>query len=128
MIRNDGTYALLVKALEGTQKRQEAMASNLANVNTRDFKANRVSFEEEMRRIVERNRSAGTNRTLVRDLEKMEIQTEKDTMSRMNNDGNNVDVDREMSNMAANQIFHNALVQQLNTKYQMIRMVISDGR
>ena len=128
MIRNDGTYALLVKALEGTQKRQEAMASNLANVNTRDFKANRVSFEEEMRRIVERNRTEGNNRSLARDLEKMKIRTEKDTVSRMNNDGNNVDVDREMSNMAANQIFHNALVQQLNTKYQMIRMVISDGR
>jgi flagellar basal-body rod protein FlgB len=43
-------------------------------------------------------------------------------------DGNNVDVDVEMGNNAANSILYNTLITQLNTKYSVLRHVISEGR
>ncbi|GFR36145.1 hypothetical protein TCEA9_19570 [Thermobrachium celere] len=40
-------------------------------------------------------------------------------------DGNNVDIDLEMANLAANQILYNALISQANTRIAMRRNVIN---
>lgn len=128
MIQNDMTYQLLKKALEGTHRRQEAIATNLANLNTKDYKASRVTFENELKKVVndmKRGASLEENRTRIH---AVQPKTSKDTSSRMNNDGNNVDLDLEMSQMAANQILYQTLIQQMNQKYQMTRYVIHEGR
>jgi len=46
----------------------------------------------------------------------------------MRTDGNNVDIDREMALMAANQLNYNAMTQVLNEKYSLLRYVIHEGR
>ena len=128
MIQNDFTYHLLTKAIEGTQRRQEAIASNLANLNTRDFKANRVSFEGELKKAIE-DRKDGMDAEAARQrVSQIEPKVVKDNSSRMNNDGNNIDLDQEMSLMAANQILYQTLIQQLNQKYQSMSYVIHEGR
>ncbi len=43
-------------------------------------------------------------------------------------DGNNVDIDSEMSLLAKNSIRYNVLVQTLNNEFKKIRSVISEGR
>lgn len=128
MIQNDFTYHLLTKAIEGTQRRQEAIASNLANLNTRDFKANRVSFEGELKKAIEDRKIGMSAETARQRVSQIEPKVVKDLGSRMNNDGNNVDLDQEMSLMAANQILYQTLIQQLNQKYQSMSYVIHEGR
>ena len=128
MIQNDFTYHLLTKAIEGTQRRQEAIASNLANLNTRDFKANRVSFEGELKKAIEDRKIGMSAETARQRVSQIEPKVVKDLGSRMNNDGNNVDLDQEMSLMAANQILYQTFIQQLNQKYQSMSYVIHEGR
>ena len=128
MIQNDMTYHLLTKAIEGTQKRQEAIASNLANLNTKNYKANRVSFEGALKKAIESAGKAADRDESIKKIQQIEPRTVKDQGSRMNNDGNNVDLDQEMSLMAANQILYQGLIQQLNQKYQTMSYVIHEGR
>jgi flagellar basal-body rod protein FlgB len=46
----------------------------------------------------------------------------------MRADGNNVDIDREMASLAANQLKYNAMAQLVNEKYGLLRYVIHEGR
>ncbi|MCG8483332.1 MAG: flagellar basal body rod protein FlgB, partial [Clostridia bacterium] len=55
-------------------------------------------------------------------------QVVKDTSTSMRLDGNNVDIDMENANLAANQLLYNALVQQASTKISTLRYVISEGK
>lgn len=45
----------------------------------------------------------------------------------MNNNRNNVDVDSEMANLAANQIQYNSYIQQINEQIKMMRVAV-EGR
>jgi len=45
----------------------------------------------------------------------------------MNNNGNNVDIDREMSLLAKNQLVYNLYIQQVNHDIKMMRTAI-EGR
>ncbi|MZQ99732.1 MAG: flagellar basal body rod protein FlgB [Acidaminobacter sp.] len=128
MIQNDLTYQALTKAIEGSQRRQEAIASNLANLNTKNYKASRVSFEGELKKALgEAQKNKNFENAKIR-FGNIAPKVVKDQSSRMNNDGNNVDLDQEMSLMAANQILYQTLIQQLNQKYQTMSYVIHEGR
>lgn len=128
MIQNDLTYQALTKAIEGSQRRQEAIASNLANLNTKNYKASRVSFEGELKKALgEAQKNKNFENAKIR-IGNIAPKVVKDQSSRMNNDGNNVDLDQEMSLMAANQILYQTLIQQLNQKYQTMSYVIHEGR
>jgi flagellar basal-body rod protein FlgB len=48
--------------------------------------------------------------------------------SQLRNDGNNVDVDREMSRLAETSLTYNALVQAMNMKLSGLRSAIFEGR
>lgn len=120
------SYGILKKSLAGTQARQEAIAGNLANINTRGYKANRVPFEEALDKAVKRSQRRGTK--LSSELEKTSIETVKEEGTIMGNDKNNVDIDLEMANMAANQIMQHTLVELLNGRYRNMRMIINGGK
>lgn len=128
MIQNDMTYLLLKKAIDGTQLRQEAIASNLSNLNTKGFKANKVNFEVELKKVLEGNKAAGELDEMKKNISAVEPKVRKDYSGSMNNDGNNVDLDLEMSQLAANQILYQSLIQQINQKYRMASYVIHEGR
>lgn len=128
MIQNDLTYQALTKAIEGSQRRQEAIASNLANLNTKNYKANRVSFEGELKKALGEAQKHREFKNTANRIDHIVPKVVKDQSSRMNNDGNNVDLDQEMSLMAANQILYQTLIQQLNQKYQTMSYVIHEGR
>ena len=104
-------------ALNGLLTRQQVTAGNVANVDTPGFKASDVNFEANLRRALSRTASAG-------DLERtdhlhlsasgradaignpVEVVTNEETT--MRNDGNNVDIDREMVKLAETTIQYSA--------------------
>ena len=57
-----------------------------------------------------------------------EAKVEQDTTSSMNPDGNNVDIDSEMANQAANNIMYNSLITQVNIKLSLERYIINGGK
>lgn len=119
----DVTSQLLTKALDTASMRQRVISNNLANINTPGFKRSYVTFEEELRKTLETN-----NRVNLNSIQKIEPQINKDNSTSMRLDGNNVDMDQEMVDLAMNSINYNTAVQQLNKKLGMLRYVISEGR
>ncbi|WEK59964.1 MAG: flagellar biosynthesis protein FlgB [Candidatus Microbacterium colombiense] len=76
------TSSALISALDGLALRQRSIAENIANINTPDYHAKRVQFEDELRRAVDGG-SGSVAPTIERSLEP----------TRLN--GNNVNLDTE---------------------------------
>ncbi len=127
--------SILEKSLNATWARNDVISQNLANVDTPEYKRKDIAFEEFLNNSIDRNRLQGnlTDKRHIpinnRDIEKLEptlVEDSSETSMRI--DGNNVDIDSEMANLAKNQIKYNALVQMLNSSYSKIKSVISEGR
>ena len=131
-ILDDPTYKLLKKALDASWLRQQAISDNIANINTPGYQAERGVFEEELKKSMSDGpaspnavqNSSGSLRGADREVEPRLV---RDKSPAMRNDKNNVDIDLEMSNMAANQLLYSALVEQANQKLNTLRYVIRGG-
>jgi flagellar basal-body rod protein FlgB len=133
-ISSDSTYNLMKKALDASYLRQQAISNNVANINTPNYKAYRVVFEEELKKSMSSVSHVPLKVTHPRHIGvrngegQVEPRLVKDNSPAMRNDGNNVDIDLEMANLAANQLLYNTLVQQTNQKLGSLRHVILEGR
>lgn len=134
-IGNTKNDKLLKSALQGLTARQRTIADNVANVDTPDFKATHVTFEtalKQARGTVDSplpmfkvaNGVPGPGE--ITDPIKPGAQIESSTGRR--NDGNNVDIDAEMLELADTNVRFNALVQVMTSKLSGLRYVINDGR
>jgi flagellar basal-body rod protein FlgB len=137
---------VLEKALDATYLRNEAIAQNIANIDTPGYKKKTISFESELQNAMDHDKgsdriseppqfipepgtariSFSTNSSAVDSIEPI-LNVENKNLS-MRLDGNNVDIDSEMADLTKNQIRYNVLVQSLNGQFSKLRYVISDGR
>lgn len=125
---NDGTYDLLKSGIKASNTRAKVIANNMANINTKDFKKFNVVFEENLKK--ENNNSdfelkrtnpahfASENSTIDN------ISIEQDKSTSMRSDGNNVDLDIEKVNQAANTLKYNTLITKINGKFNDLKMVM----
>lgn len=130
MFRVDSVYELTKSALGATSLRQEVISNNIANVNTKDYKAKQVIFETELEKALSSSASVmkatdSRHFGVGRDLSSITARVVEDKESqKMNVDGNSIDIDLEMANMAANQIQYNTLIQSANSRLQDYHSVI----
>lgn len=126
---SDFSYNLMKKALDASSLRQEAISSNIANANTPNYKVNRVKFEEVFSKVINKNKvyleKNHENHIGIDEINDIEPVVEKNDTTFVNDNGNNVDIDYEMTNLAANEIYYNALVQQINRKLGNLNYVIN---
>lgn len=126
-------YLFIKKSLNASSERSRVIANNIANVNTKGFKASHVIFEEKLSDIIS-SQNIGlktTNERHINDgstLSTVTHEIKKDKSTSMRLDGNNVDIDAEMTELAANTILYNTLISQANSKISMRRYIISEGR
>lgn len=142
-IFNDPTAKTLRTALTGLQMRQQAIANNIANVDTPGYKAQAVSFEDALKsqlagppsrqpQVV----SLGLDTTDAKHIPLQPVVktyqatpvTQLANDGTMRNDGNNVDVEREMTKLAETQITYNALGQMTTAELGILRSAINEGR
>lgn len=126
---NDVTYQLGKQVLDATNLRQQTIAHNIANVNTPGYKSKQVVFESELKKYMVNgvNLTATFNQHYGIQRNGISIQpqiVESSRTSQMNLDENNVDIDLEMANMAANQIQYNTLVRQVSDRISNYHYVI----
>lgn len=122
-------YDLLKKSLYASEKRKEVIANNIANVNTKGYKSHYVTFEETLEESKKNSELSVTDEKHIGNTKKYgEIKIERDESDSMRTDGNNVDIDNEMANLAANYLKYNALISQVNNRMTMTKMVITGGR
>lgn len=127
--QSEKNYSLIKKSLDASTKRGQVISNNIANVNTKNYKKHYVTFEETLE---ENKKNLGLNTTNEKHIavgdEYGEIEVKRDESSSMRMDGNNVDIDSEMTNLAANTMKYNALITQLNSRISLKRYIISGGR
>ncbi|MBV7272223.1 flagellar basal body rod protein FlgB [Clostridium thailandense] len=120
------TYNLLKKSLDATSARSKAISNNIANINTKGYKRQYVTFEESLNQSTDNLELKNTDdKHMQYGSEYGEIKTETDNTTSIREDGNNVDVDNEMTNAAANTLMYNALINQVNSRLSAERYVIS---
>ncbi len=125
---SDFSYQVLQKAMDAASLRQETISNNIANVNTPGYKVDRVEFEDKLKEAISKNNLdlAKTNEKQVNLVDSLEPSVVKRTNTSVKDNGNNVDIDLEMSEKAANEIYYSALTSQLNARYSMLNYVLNN--
>jgi flagellar basal-body rod protein FlgB len=106
---------LLFQNLHFRGEKQKIISSNIANINTPGYKTKDVSFENELKRATANN----DLKLKVTHPNHISFENEQISPSKFNtfevqdleeqNDGNNVNLDTQMSNMAKNSIMFSAI-------------------
>lgn len=120
----DYTYNLIKKGLNVANLRGQVIANNMANINTKNFKRSSVSFEDTLKDVSGEIQSKG----YVDGASKISYgstEVVQDNSTSMRSDGNNVDLEVEKTNQAANTLMYNALITQANNQIKMTQMVIA---
>jgi flagellar basal-body rod protein FlgB len=129
-------FQLLENALNASQMRQQVYANNIANMDTPGFKRQDVAFESLLRNAL--NSAPVTpgsgekfipNQNSINWQAALNVQPQvvQDDSTFVDNNGNNVDVDAEMSRLAENQIEYNVLVQDMQMRLARLKNAINGG-
>lgn len=126
-------FTMLESGLDGLSLRQKVLADNIANVDTPDFKRSDVNFENVLQAAL-KSGDAGhieLKRTSPRHLPGIGVSSgnfvAKDMNTTFRNDGNNVDIDLEMTRLAENTLQYNALARAFTSQLGMMRQAIQQS-
>ncbi|MBS4189224.1 flagellar basal body rod protein FlgB [Bacillus sp. FJAT-49705] len=125
------TIDTIEKGLNYSSLKQKVISQNIANEATPGYKAKDVSFKDTLQSAV--NQSVGAKRTDERHFDFKGISPSTSGIINRknvsyNHNGNSVDIDNEMTDLAGNQIYYNALVERLNGKFSSLQNVIRGGK
>lgn len=127
-------FTTLEKSLDATWKRNEVISHNISNVDTPGYKKKTVVFEEELAKALvgrgfygkqTRERHLKIGNVPAGDIEAKVVEV---SSTKMRVDGNNVDIDTEMADLAINTIMHHTLVQKINGEFSRLKSIINEGR
>ena len=129
------TVSVLEKALDLRSKKHNVIASNIANMDTPDYKAFDLVIEKELQKTTGEGNSISLNKT---DRAHMQSRTSKaggvsvvidNTQGlSLRGDGNTVDIDKQMGNMAENTLMYKAAAQMIYRKFQGLKSAIQGGK
>lgn len=125
--------AFMQNLLDLRQKRQEIIGANIANADTPNYKAKRLDFEEALAESMPKEGEMTLARTSASHLPTPygayapgEVQAVETPIPK--GDGNSVDQEQEMAQMAANQLLYNFAAQSVSGQINKLRMVIQGGQ
>ncbi|MDQ0203787.1 flagellar basal body rod protein FlgB [Pectinatus haikarae] len=131
---NTPVFGVLEMAMQAANMRQQVISNNIANVNTPNFKRNELAFEsllakalypeddDETLQLAKTNEKHFPNDNTGEESVQPVLRTDNSTTMRA--DGNNVDPDIEMSALAKNTLYYNALVREMNVNITKLSNVI----
>jgi len=123
----DPLISALEKAVTGSALRHQAILNNISNVNTPDYKRVDVNFKSSLAEVLNQS-STSDSSEFIEEIKNLQpsISVEEDTSLR--NDGNNVDIDKEMSVLAKNSMEYENYVALLSKKLSILKTVVNEGR
>ena len=131
---------LVQRSLDAAALSHKVIADNLANVDTPGFKRSEVMFSEKLKQAFEARSAGPQHLAAVRTheghmefsatpkLESLEPEVSTDSSTALRNDGNNVDIDREMSLLAQNTVWYSTLAQITQEQFSSLRSAIREGK
>ncbi|WP_443659572.1 flagellar basal body rod protein FlgB [Clostridium algidicarnis] len=128
LIPEERSYNMLKKSLDASSTRGKTIANNIANINTKGYKKYQVKFEDTLNESFNEFKLKTTHEKHINKGRNYgDIEVVQDQSSSMREDGNNVDIENEKVNQAANTLMYNTLVSQANSKLSNLRYVITGG-
>lgn len=122
----------LEKLLDYTALRQKVISENIANVNTRGYKRKDVTFEDVLNNQTAGKLKVTEKKHFINQVDnnspnsEFKIVEDKDTE---NYSGvNNVDINKEMAELAKNQLMFKFGAKRINAYYTRLQSVIKGGR
>jgi flagellar basal-body rod protein FlgB len=124
-----GTITSLEQGLDFSATKQKTIAQNIANIDTPNYKARSVSFNEYFTKAKKTAVSAYRTEEKHFDFEMQASHSGVYNYSnfRYSSSGNGVDMDKEQANLATNQLYYNALVDRVSGKLNTLQTVIRGG-
>ena len=127
------TINSLENSLNYSTLKQKVISQNIANVDTPNYKAKDVDFKNVFDKTLNQSIEGYRTNSLHYEISSSSTSENKLSISQRNNvsynnNGNNVDIDKEMAELAENQIYYNALVDRLNGKFNDLKTVIRGGK
>ena len=119
----DKSATLLEKMLDVSSIKHKVIANNIANVNTPGYKKMEVSFADQLEKALNED-SMNKFDTLQPKI----VISKEDSSETVRNDGNNVDMDKEVSSLVKNTLSYNIYTQLLAKKYEGIKSAIEGSR
>jgi len=117
------TLSELTSAMNYHLFRQGIISSNIANADTPGFTAKEAAFEKELSR--ELAMSSTDPRHLTGSAQRgTDYTVQDDPFSRVGNDSNTVDIDREMMKLSQNHLLYNASAQMIQGKLDALKEAI----
>ena len=111
----DTVHLTLERAIQGSALRHEALAGNMANVNTAGYRRQDVDFHSALQAAMPGGASA---------VKATPIGMTTDASAPLRADGNSVDVDNESANLAQNALEYQALTQVLGARNDIIAIAM----
>ncbi len=128
------SFQSLEQAMSATSAKQRVHAANIANVDTPGYKSKKVNFQSMLNTAIDQSSMSSIKTAPQHIAFSTENSnspsgysiTENNSTKIMPN-GNNVDMDVEMAELAKDQLMFNALTERVNGKFTALRTVI-EGR
>ncbi|MFD2638267.1 flagellar basal body rod protein FlgB [Piscibacillus salipiscarius] len=118
----------LEQGLNYSSTKNKVIAQNLSNVDTPNYKAKDVSFKKQLEHAQNSFQAKRTNENHIPfGHSDQVIQIREKNGVTYNHNGNSVDIDKEMTELAENQIYYQALVERINGKFNSIKSVLNGG-
>jgi flagellar basal-body rod protein FlgB len=128
------TTGALAAAINFRQLRQGTITSNIANAETPGYKAKKMDFEQALARAVDIN---GLGKMSVdsadhfpvngNSIANVRADVYENPEATITNDGNTVDLEREMAELAENTILYKAAIQLINKKLAGMAYAATEG-
>jgi flagellar basal-body rod protein FlgB len=131
---------LVQRSLDAAALSQKVIANNISNVDTPGFKRSSVVFNESLRKALEARQGQPQDLAAVRTdarhmafeeaapLDSVQPDVVTDVTSTLRNDGNNVDIDREVSLLSQNTVWYQTLAQITQMEFAELKTAITEGR
>lgn len=126
---------LMQRAMSASILRSEVLNDNIANATTPNYKRKDVSFQAELDRVINsekidaeipfktsREKHIPLNRTENFRNVKSKINVEYNTYE--NNNGNSVDIEKEMQESTKNEMYYSALAQRTATIFNKLKFIL----
>jgi flagellar basal-body rod protein FlgB len=123
------TFTNIERGLDYASLNQKVISQNIANVDTPNYKAKTVEFKSVLHNSIyqlEAKKTDSRHFTFHSTDHHPAVKTKNNYQ--YNHNGNGVDLDKEMSEMASNQIYFNALSDRINGKFNSLKSVIRGGK
>ncbi|TDL35048.1 flagellar basal body rod protein FlgB [Jeotgalibacillus sp. S-D1] len=125
-----GSISQLEQGLHYSSVKQKVISNNIANIDTPNYKSKDVDFNE----ILQSEMKMSSSSIKVSDPRHFPISASQNSstitskMYSVRENGNGVDMDREMAELATNQIYYDALVERISGKFGSLNSVIRGGK